>query len=339
MADRTLRTKELVEDIRSGMDRHALMEKYRLSEAQLQLTYERLIEKGAIDRAELEGSRIPSPKRMEIRSRFSDEILFSGEFESPTRLLEEAVRVDAGLAGADLSRLLLEDANLPGASLPRVNLSGADLSRADLSGANLADSDLRGSTLTKASLKGADLTNTDISAANLDGADLSRANLTGGDLRGTRANRANFAGADFTGANLSNADLSHSNLDSAYLTGADMDGTKFLGASLFRVVKDRGALQKAERRKVLERFIYSPAKMGAVQIFCFLIQTVMFVVAGPAMLFWLAGIIALHMYLWTHSSPRWGWGVWIQVGYTIFLFWLIHMLTLPPGADGGYTFH
>jgi len=77
--------------------------------------------------------------KIEIKHRFSGNILFEGEFGSLKIALEVAVRGDADLRGADLS-----DADLSGADLSGADLSDAYLSGADLRGAYLRGADLRG---------------------------------------------------------------------------------------------------------------------------------------------------------------------------------------------------
>ena len=68
---------------------------------------------------------------IEIKNRFNDKIILSGEYEKLKDCLEKNYR--ANLSGADLS-----GADLSGANLTRANLYGANLSRADLSGADLS---------------------------------------------------------------------------------------------------------------------------------------------------------------------------------------------------------
>ena len=67
--------------------------------------------------------------KMEIKHRFNESILFSGEFGSLKLAVEAAISSRTYLSGAYLSR-----ANLSGADLSGVYLSRADLSRANLSG-------------------------------------------------------------------------------------------------------------------------------------------------------------------------------------------------------------
>ena len=79
------------------------------------------------------------------------------EENSVKKTVEEAVKNNISLQGADLRASDLSDANLRGAYL-----SGADLSVAYLSGADLSDAYLHG-----ADLSGADLRNAELSCANL----------------------------------------------------------------------------------------------------------------------------------------------------------------------------
>ena len=67
--------------------------------------------------------------KFEIKHRYTNSILFSGEFGSLRLCVEAAVSSRADLSRAYLSR----------ADLSRAYLSGADLSGADLSGANLGE--------------------------------------------------------------------------------------------------------------------------------------------------------------------------------------------------------
>jgi hypothetical protein len=143
---------------------------------------------------------------IEIKNRFTGEIIITGKYESIKNAIEKN-------RGADLSRANLSRANLSGADLSRANLSGADLSGANLSRANLSRANLYG--------------------ANLSGADLSRANLSGADLNGAKLSRANLSGADLSiadlyGANLSGADLSIADLSIADLPIVQIKGTAHL---------------------------------------------------------------------------------------------------------------
>ena len=97
----------------------------------------------------------------QIKSVF-EKVLFALEKENNTikETLEQAVKENSNLEGADLRNADLEgadlrNANLEGADLRNANLEGADLEGADLEGADLRNADLRNSNLEGANLKGA----------------------------------------------------------------------------------------------------------------------------------------------------------------------------------------
>ena len=133
---------------------------------------------------------------VEIKSRFTNEVLFSGEYAS----LKDAV-VAAVKAGADLSSADLGSAHLRGAYLGSANLRGAYLRGAYLSSAYLGSADLRG------------------------------ANLRGADLRGAYLSSADLSSADLGSAYLRGAYLSSADLSSADLCGANLDDTKIKGTN------------------------------------------------------------------------------------------------------------
>ena len=87
--------------------------------------------------------------KIEIKCRFSGNVLFSHEAEENTLRLtiEAAVTARAYLAGANLAGANLAGANLAGADLAGANLAGADLAGAYLAGANLAGANLAGEIL------------------------------------------------------------------------------------------------------------------------------------------------------------------------------------------------
>lgn len=90
------------------------------------------------------------------------------------QLLETKACPGCDLAGADLTRVDLKDANLEGA-----NLAGAKLYLANLANANLQGANLQG-----AALGGADLANADLRGANLTGAILEGAYLDTAKMQG-----------------------------------------------------------------------------------------------------------------------------------------------------------
>jgi uncharacterized protein YjbI with pentapeptide repeats len=128
--------------------------------------------------------------KIEIKNRFTDNIIIVGEYESIKDSLIK--NRGANLYGADL-----RGANLRGADLREANLYEADLRGANLRGADLRGADLRGADLRGANLRGADLRGADLRGANLRGADLRGADLRGADLYG-----ANLYGADLYGAKI-----------------------------------------------------------------------------------------------------------------------------------------
>ena len=99
---------------------------------------------------------------IEIKSRWNDVTLYSGEHVDVKEAVEAAVKAGANLDGADLTGADLTDATLYGATL-----YGATLDGATLYGATLARATLTGATLARANLAGADLTGADLTGANL----------------------------------------------------------------------------------------------------------------------------------------------------------------------------
>ena len=84
---------------------------------------------------------------VEIRNRWTNDIIYSGETIAEAVTANRADLREANLSGADLS----------GANLHDANFRGADLSYADLSGANLHDANFRGADLSGANFFGAKL--------------------------------------------------------------------------------------------------------------------------------------------------------------------------------------
>jgi len=185
-------------------------------------------------------------KTMEIRSRWDNSCLWTGEIESTGG--------DARDMRAAVKAAILSGANLFGANLSRADLSGADLSRADLSRANLSRANLFGANLFGVNLPGADLFGANLFGADLSRADLSRANLS----------RANLFGANLFGANLSGADLSGANLSGANLSGANLFGAKNAELAIARTrILPEGSLigwKKCEGGKIVKLRIPEGAK-------------------------------------------------------------------------------
>jgi Pentapeptide repeats (8 copies) len=128
------------------------------------------------------------------------------------------------LAGANLTRLNLTNANLSWASLFKSYLSGVDLN-----GANLMHTDL-----TFSHPNGANLSRTKLTFSHLHGANLSGADLTEAILNRTDLTNANFSGADLRGASLVAATLMDTDLTDANLTGCRVYGVSAWGLKLER---------------------------------------------------------------------------------------------------------
>ena len=104
---------------------------------------------------------------MDIKNRYTNEVIYHSDHETMKETVKVAVKSGADLWGANLSR-----ANLSEANLSRANLWGANLSRANLAGANLLEA-----TLLEATLREANLFQANLFQANLEGANLRGANL------------------------------------------------------------------------------------------------------------------------------------------------------------------
>ena len=108
-------------------------------------------------------------KTIEIKSRFTGDVIFSHECDGNTILITlwEGINCDANLENADLRNANLENANLIDANLENADLSYANLWHADLSGADLRNANLSYADLSYADLSYADLWNANIRNANL----------------------------------------------------------------------------------------------------------------------------------------------------------------------------
>ena len=121
---------------------------------------------------------------MQIKHRFSGEVLFEYDCDSLQSCVEIAIKGDANLSDASLCGVNLRGVKLYGAKLYGANLSGANLSDANLSDANLRGAKLYGANLSDANLYGANLSDADLRDANLYDANLYDANLRGANLCG-----------------------------------------------------------------------------------------------------------------------------------------------------------
>ena len=120
--------------------------------------------------------------------------------------------------------------DLEAANLSELMLLEADLREADLSGADLTLACLRQARLDNASLSGAFLAGTDLIYADLTDADLAGANLTNANLSGAGLLRTNFEsaylyGVNLTGARLRKPVLTQSKLFMSIFGGIDLSDT------------------------------------------------------------------------------------------------------------------
>jgi len=115
---------------------------------------------------------------IEIKHRFTNDILFSFACESLRDAVIEAVSKKADLRGADLRGADLRGAYLGGADLRGAYLGGADLRGAYLGGAYLRGAYLGGAYLGGADLRGADLRGADLRGEKLKLTPISILNLT-----------------------------------------------------------------------------------------------------------------------------------------------------------------
>jgi uncharacterized protein YjbI with pentapeptide repeats len=119
-----------------------------------------------------------------------------------TCLVQEPSHDYSCLYWVDYHKRHFEGANLSGSVLKRANLAGAQLCDADLSRSILDLADLRGAGFERANLQGAMLKGADLCGAVLFEADLSNSILDSANLRGTNLSKANLAGASLKGADL-----------------------------------------------------------------------------------------------------------------------------------------
>lgn len=217
---------EVLSFIRAGLDREALTKKYAITTGELQNLLRAMVADGLISSTELAERLPPHHSQLEIRSRFSNQIIYGAPAATLGALVESAVSwgidlSNADLAGVNLRRVNLSGAQLSGANLARAVLVGTDFTGAKLAGTILASADLHGVIFSKANLFAADLSDSNMTMANcawtfLAGADLSEANLT----------NANFAGANLEKANMFGTILRGADFTGAYLVGTDLEFPK-----------------------------------------------------------------------------------------------------------------
>jgi polyhydroxyalkanoate synthesis regulator phasin len=209
--------KELLACIQAGMETHALMSKFNLTENEVRRLINQLVDRGLLSREQAAAPAKPAAEELSIKHRRTGKALFKARARSVTELVELAVSSQVDLANA----------NLRGMNLAGANLAGALLNKADLTNANLIGADL-----SRACLTGANFTSADMFGANLFMADLSAANLSDCNMANVCAAKAAFEGANLSESNLANADLSNANLAKADLFQAILKGTVLEGALL-----------------------------------------------------------------------------------------------------------
>jgi uncharacterized protein YjbI with pentapeptide repeats len=144
--------------------------------------------------------------------------------------LDRPLLARANLAGANFTNANLYHADLSGADLRHARLDGLTssfliLQRADLAGASIVRGELSHGVLVDAKFTNAIMTDARLWSAVLAGADFSGADLSRAKLYGSNA-----ADTDFADANLRNADFRNANLRGTDLSRATLDGAMFSGA-------------------------------------------------------------------------------------------------------------
>jgi len=139
-------------------------------------------------------------KKIEIKNRFTNEVIISGEYENIKDCLEKN-------SSAYLRSVDLRFADLHSVDLRFADLRFADLRSADLRSADLRFADLRSVDLRSAYLRSADLRSADLRSADLHSADLRSADLRFADLHSAYLRSADLRFADLRFVDLHSADL------------------------------------------------------------------------------------------------------------------------------------
>jgi hypothetical protein len=178
--------------------------------------------------------------KIEIKHRYSGEIILCGEYESVKDCLEKN-------RGSDLSYSDLSYSDLSGSDLSYSDLSGSDLSYSNLSGSDLSYSNLSYSNLSGSNLRGSNLSGSNLRGSNLRGSNLRGSNLSGSDLSGSNLSYSNLSGSNLSGSNLSGSDLSGSDLSYSNLRGSNLRGSvgvnKHLCTPLTMLIDQPGAIR------------------------------------------------------------------------------------------------
>lgn len=87
---------------------------------------------------------------IEIKNRFTDEVIHSGDFRSVKECVEDAIKRKITLSGADLRWADFREADFRGADFRRVDFRDANFRGADFRGANLNCTNFRGADFRRA---------------------------------------------------------------------------------------------------------------------------------------------------------------------------------------------
>lgn len=161
--------------------------------------------------------------RQRLHKRF-DPVFFVIEIFGPSyssklggMVLVKAALASLELYNIDMSRTLLQGADLSDANLQIVSLRDADLSDAQLKSAKMREVDLSNANLRNADLLWAELKDVDLHGANLEGANLDSTVLQGTDLGSANLTNANVGWAKLNGASINK----HTNLTGVQWWKAD----------------------------------------------------------------------------------------------------------------------
>lgn len=125
--------------------------KYKLKNKEIELTDEEVKEIVKQNSEPKEEKKIG----LEIKNRFTGEVIFTSTKITYKEAVEEAVSQNADLRNADLENADLENADLRNADLRNTNLWDANLRNADLENAYLENADLEDADLRDANLRNA----------------------------------------------------------------------------------------------------------------------------------------------------------------------------------------
>lgn len=147
--------------------------------------------------------------------------------------ITESLFVSVDLSGADLTEVSMQMSVLDNADLPDATIPDADLSSQTLENCDLSNSNLRGSKFNNALLNGADLSRADLTDTSLIDTHLQNANLYQADLTDATINDANMSSADLSDSTFEAADLTGSNLEKTYIDRADLFDTTLVDVKLY----------------------------------------------------------------------------------------------------------